>query len=74
MKNNNDGTKGVDLWVARNKNGSLFLHVDQKPYKEGNWWELGFSDYYFNLDPNLFPEVKWSDDEPTKVKLVIDKN
>ena len=25
------------------------------------------------LPENWFPEVQWSDDEPTKVKLVIDK-
>ena len=68
-----ESAEGVDLWVARNKNGSLFLFVDQKPFKEGDWWEIWFIDYYFNLDPNLFPEVKWSDEEPTKVRLVIDK-
>ena len=25
------------------------------------------------INPNLFPEVQWSDYEPTKVKLVIEK-
>ena len=26
-----------------------------------------------DLPRTMFPEVKWSDDEPTKVKLIIDK-
>ena len=26
-----------------------------------------------DLDSSLFPEVQWLDDEPTKVKIVIDK-
>lgn len=25
------------------------------------------------IGSSIFPEVKWSDEEPTKVKLVIDK-
>ena len=65
-------TQGVDLWIARNKNGSLFLFVEQKPYKEGDWWEI-FSYQYFALDDSLFPEVQWSDEEPTRVRLVIAK-
>ena len=36
---------------------------------------MWISDNYnpYSINPNSFPEVKWSDDEPTKVKLVIDK-
>ena len=67
-------TNGADLWVARDKNGSLGLYVGQKPFKENDdRWGLYFSDYDFWLDDRLFPEVQWSDEEPTKVKLVIDK-
>ena len=69
---NKDITQGVDLWIARNKNGSLFLFVEEKPYKEGDWWEI-FSYQYFGMDDSLFPEVQWSDAEPTRVRLVIAK-
>ena len=31
----------------------------------GGWWDF--------LPENWFPEVQWSDDEPTKVKLEIVK-
>ena len=29
--------------------------------------------YSIELDSSLFPEVQWSDDEPTKVTLIIKK-
>ena len=74
MKKNEDGTECVDLWVARDKNGALFLYVDRKPFKENDVrWGLYFGDCDYRLDDSLFPEVQWSDAEPTKVKLVIDK-
>lgn len=28
-----ESKEGVDLWVARDKNGSLGLYVGQKPFK-----------------------------------------
>ena len=36
---------------------------------------MWISDNYnpYSINPDLFPEVKWSDEEPTKVKLVIEK-
>ena len=61
-----------DIWVARDKDGSLFLYVNQKPSKEETIW----NDYYgryIEIDGSLFPEVQWSDEEPTKVRLVIAK-
>ena len=61
-----------NIWVARDKNGSLFLYVNQKPSKEEIIWDDDY-DHYIELDGSLFPEVQWSDEEPTKVKLVIDK-
>ena len=36
---------------------------------------MWISDDYnpYSINPESFPEVKWSDDEPTKVKLEIVK-
>ena len=74
METNKDGKEGVDLWVVRNKNGSLDLYVGQKPFKvNDDWWGLYCGDCDYGLDNSLFQEVQWSDEEPTKVRLVIDK-
>ena len=66
-----------EMWLARDKDGSLFLYIGGIPIKNrsDNVWiakELRITDAML-LDKDLFPEVQWSDNEPTKVKLVINK-
>lgn len=62
-----------EMWLARDQDGRLYLYKD-KPYKEGQWYANDLSSTsYIHLEDELFPEVKWTDEEPTKVKLVIDK-
>ena len=66
-----------EMWLARDKDDSLFLYIGGIPKKSrlDNLLiakELRITDA-MQLDKDLFPEVRWSDDEPTKVKLVIDK-
>ena len=68
---------GQEMWLARDKDDDLFLYIGSIPIKNrlDNVWiaqELLVTGIV-QLDKDLFPEVKWSDDEPTKVKLVIDK-
>lgn len=61
----------IEAWVARDEDGSLYMYTD-KPKKRSVFWhapKVG----YVKLDDSLFHEVKWTDDEPTKVKLIIDK-
>ena len=63
-----------EMWLARDENGSLYFFVYSKPKKytrEGMWISDNYNHYPINKD--LFHEVQWSDEEPTKVKLVIDK-
>lgn len=61
------------MWLARDKNNMLFLY-EGKPYKCSIGWLKGDSKYsYSGINPELFPEVKWEDSEPTKVKLIIKK-
>ena len=63
-----------EMWLARDENDVLYFHGISKPKKdtgEGMWISDNYNPYPIN--PDLFPEVKWSDDETTKVKLVIDK-
>ena len=67
------GISMEEMWLARDKNNELFLFVGPElPEKEEDQW-LSIRDEWVEIDSNLFPEVKWSDKEPTKVKLVIEK-
>ena len=61
-----------EMWLARDKDNSLWLFVGIIPQKAETTW-YNRTPYYVALDSRSFPEVQWSDDEPTKVKLVIDK-
>jgi hypothetical protein len=57
-------------WVARDKSGLLIIGT-QKPIKEdkfGMW--VGFAEH-MKINPQLFPQVKWKDKEPTEVELTI---
>ena len=74
MPQNNKNNKIMEIWLARDKNNYLFLFVGDKPIKVGSFW-VGIKRGYVSvmLDEKEYPEVKWSDDEPTKVKLLIDK-
>lgn len=60
-----------EMWLARDKDGKLIMyeknHSKINLQSNGHW--VDGSDFYLKK----FPEVKWSDEEPTKVKLVIDK-
>ena len=61
------------MWLARDKNNELFLFVGtEKLIKEDKQW-VSINADYVELDNNLFPEVQWLDEEPIKVKLVIEK-
>ena len=63
--------KAFKAWVTRDKDGILYLYT-AKPKKKSDFWHApGVG--YMKLDDSLFPEVQWSNEEPTKVKLVIEK-
>lgn len=60
----------IESWAARDMDGKLFLYRD-KPIKDKFvWYSPGFS---LVLASASFPEIKWSDDEPTKVSITIKK-
>ena len=72
-----DGEKeeevSIERWVARDKDGTLCLYIgEEPPKKEKSVWDAEYDDF-IELDGSLFKEVQWSDKEPTKVKLMIDK-
>ena len=65
-------TKGIEMWLARDKDDRLHVYRGEKPKRFLKTWSI----LSFDVSPlprQWFPEVQWSDDEPTKVKLVIDK-
>ena len=62
----------IEMWLARDKNGTLYLFT-QKPSKMNDRWAGILGTRRGDLPCTMFPEVKWSDEEPTKVKLVIEK-
>lgn len=62
--------KGGIMWIARDEYGSLYIYKD-KPCKGSYSWnchDIG----YFQIE-DTFPEVKWEDEEPTEVELIIKK-
>lgn len=61
-----------EIWLARDKDGGLIMY-ENKPFKDkrAEQWTLG-GQWVF-LPDDWFPEVQWSDEEPTKVKLIINK-
>ena len=60
----------IELWAARDMDGKCFLYR-LKPLKDlAVWYSPGFS---LALGITPFPEIKWSDDEPTRVSITIKK-
>lgn len=58
------------MWIARDKDGRLFLFLENKPEKSGDIW-TNWCIAICEIDKELFPEVKWEDDEPTEVVLTL---
>ena len=61
-----------EMWIARDEDGLLYLFYGRKPVKTVHSWYNWSKDYY-EIKSSLLPEVQWSDEEPTKVKLEIVK-
>ena len=60
----------IELWAARDMDGKLFLYK-LKPLKDlAVWYSTGFS---LALGRTPFPEIKWSDEEATRVSITIKK-
>ena len=62
-----------EMWIAKDNNGVLSLFIGNTPHKFKYLWATLTPSFSYILEKGLFTKVKWSDDEPTKVKLVIDK-
>jgi len=59
----------ITAWVARDEVADLYLY-NEKPHKSDYCPE--WEGKCFKIDDfALFPQVKWEDEEPTKVELTI---
>ena len=70
-----DKANKVKVWIARDKNGSLYAYTE-RPHKCTNFCtNFWFSPFSFNLCKDLkskkFPSVKWEDDEPTEAYIIL---
>ena len=61
----------MNLNLARDKNGRLHLY-NPIPFKKGEKWE-SYHGYLLRLYKYQFSEIKWEDERPTEVKLVLIK-
>lgn len=62
-----------EMWLTRDEDNTLGLSIRDKPIKQKTMWTISNNTLFIKLDSSRYPEVQWSDKEPTKVKLVIDK-
>ena len=59
----------IKMWIARDKTEMLYLFKTKPIKNEAVWIEESGTIEITQLDMRLFPEVKWSDKEPTEVEL-----
>ena len=65
--------KKLKSWVARDEDGKLFLYQD-KPIKfAGKWVQTQMKFHFRILDEEMFPEVKWEDEEPKELTFTFKK-
>lgn len=65
----------LKVWIARDEDGELYLYFIH-PFKGKTEWRLP---YFHNedgvgtkrIDSNLFPSVKWEDEEPTEAYITL---
>lgn len=63
--------KSAKVWLARDNNNNLWVFATkpEKSILHGQW--INNRSYGIILKPELFPDVKWEDKEPTKAIIKI---
>lgn len=64
----------MKAFLARDLNGELFLYAPNSPIRfthSREWIAECKSDTVSSIDQDLFPEVKWEDEEPTEINIEI---
>jgi Zn-finger protein len=57
------------MWIARDKNGELWLHKEKPAKFQNIWCSVGDEEKLSLVDKSFFSEVQWSDKEPKKLIL-----
>lgn len=61
------------MYLVRKRNGILRLFIGGYAVKESNTWIFEGGATIVRMEKECFPEVKWEDDEPTEVILLLKK-
>lgn len=62
----------MKAFLARDSDRRLFLYSPNPPIKKiTQWISLDGRSSIFKIDDDLFPEVKWEDEEPTEINIEI---
>lgn len=59
----------VKVWLARDKDGELYVYSINRPIKILDCWFSSFSGYLG--ESKKFPSIKWGDDEPTEAYITL---
>ena len=57
------------MWIARDKDGTLGIYINKPVKAIDSWSPLTANEDYSVIKTDLFPEVKWNDDEPRELVL-----
>lgn len=57
------------MWIARDKDEELYLFSERPSKREEFWLMSSATTIVIQLPSELFPEVKWEDEEPKELIL-----
>ena len=61
----------MKTYIARDNSGQLYMYFGAKPFKGSGYWYAESMGGVVYLKNDLFPEVKWENEEPTEVEIKI---
>ena len=65
----------LKVWIARDEDGGLYIYFIHPHKRKGEWWLPDFHNEdgigAKRIDSNLFPSVKWEDEEPTEACITL---
>lgn len=62
------------MWIARDKDGTLWLFVKNFPYRRSSYWEdyIDLDESKVELDSTLYPNITW-ENNPEEVQIIPTK-
>ena len=65
----------LKVWIARDEDGRLYVHFNHPLKGQSVWWlpdsETYGGDGGIRIESDLFPSVKWEDEEPTEAYITL---